>query len=107
MNFPYIQVIISCPDQALARKLVERLLSDQIIACGQLIPKVESFYRWKGQNVCDEECLLLLKTRQAHFQAISAVVEELHSYDVPELIAVPLVDGSTDYLKWIDEQTQS
>ncbi|MFC3194763.1 divalent-cation tolerance protein CutA [Marinicella sediminis] len=106
MNYQHIQVFISCQNKSEAKKLVESLLADQIIACAQILPEVESFYRWKGQIVNDQECLLLLKTRHRHFSAIEQLVREGHSYDVPEIIAVPLVDGSTDYLKWIDEQTE-
>jgi periplasmic divalent cation tolerance protein len=106
MKFQHIQVFISCQDRIEAKKLVETLLADQIIACAQILPAVESFYRWQGQIAHDRECLLLLKTQQRHFADIEQVVNKLHSYDVPEIIAVPLVDGSTKYLKWIDEQTQ-
>ena len=106
MKSQHIQVFISCRDSAEAKKLVESLLDDQIIACAQMLPGMESFYRWQGQIVHDRECLLLLKTRQQHFAAIEQRVHALHSYDVPEIIAVPLVEGSTEYLKWIDEQTQ-
>jgi len=106
MKFQHIQVFISCQDSSEAKKLVESLLADQIIACAQVIPIVESFYRWQGQIVNDRECLLMLKTRQRHFAAIEQRVRALHSYDVPEIIAVPLVEGSTEYMKWIDEQTQ-
>lgn len=106
MKCQHIQVFISCQDINEAKKLVESLLTDQIIACAQIIPSVESFYRWQGQIAHDRECLLLLKTQQRHFAAIEHVVNKLHSYDVPEIIAVPLVEGSTEYMKWIDEQTQ-
>ena len=106
MNFQHIQVFISCQDSSEAKKLVESLLDDQIIACAQIVSGVESFYRWQGQIVNDRECVLLLKTRQQHFAAIEQRVKALHSYDVPEIIAVPLVEGSTEYLNWIDEQTQ-
>ena len=106
MKFQYIQVFISCQDSGEAKKMVESLLADQIIACAQIIPTVESFYRWQGQIVNDRECLLMLKTRQQHFAAIKQRVRAMHSYDVPEIIAVPLVEGSTEYMKWIDEQTQ-
>lgn len=99
--------MVSCESTAQAKSMVESLLNDQIIACAQILNQMESFYRWQGQIASCEECLLLLKTQQHHFAAIETTVKNMHSYEVPEIIAVPIVEGSTEYLKWINEETRT
>lgn len=102
----YIQVFVSCCSQQEAKSLVDSLLNDQIIACAQILPAMESFYRWQGQIESTTEVLLLLKSRQQHFKAIETTIKRLHSYDTPEIIAVPIVEGSTEYLNWIDDEVK-
>ena len=104
MKIQCIQVFVSCESVEQAKTVVDSLLKDQIIACAQILPKVESFYRWQGQIESAHECLLLLKTTAAQFSAIEQTVKGLHSYDTPEIIATPITAGSTDYLDWINEQ---
>lgn len=105
MKESFIQVFVSCETKSQAKTVVESLLNDQIIACGQMVSNVESFYRWQGQIECAEECLLILKSQAHHFDAIKNRIQELHSYQTPEIIAMPISQGSTEYLKWINEQT--
>jgi periplasmic divalent cation tolerance protein len=83
----------------LARELVER----RIVACVNVSGPVRSFYRWKGNLEDDREYLLLMKTRTERFSDLEAALRELHPYDVPELIAVPIELGSAGYLGWVDE----
>jgi len=104
MKNQFIQVYVSCVSKSQAKSMVDSLLADQIIACAQIMPKIESFYRWHGQIESAEECLLIVKSKQDHFAAIASTVVKLHSYEVPEIIALPIVDGSTEYLNWINEQ---
>ncbi len=103
MKNDFIQVFVSCESRDQARLLVDSLLEEHIIACAQILPKVESFYRWRGQIEQSEECLLILKSTQDQFNALEQLVTEMHSYDVPEIIAVPIVAGSPNYLQWINE----
>ncbi len=104
MNNSFIQVFVSCESKSQAKTVIDSLLIDQLIACAQILPGIESYYHWHGQTVQSSECLLLLKSRRNHFKAIEARIKKLHSYEVPEIIAVPIVDGSTEYLNWINEQ---
>lgn len=104
MNESFIQVFVSCESMQQAKTMVDSLLNDQIIACAQILPTVKSFYRWQGRIETAEECLLLLKSTAAQFTRIEQTIKKLHSYQVPEIIAVPLVNGSTEYLNWINEQ---
>ena len=86
---------------AIARALVERRLA----ACANIIPSIRSIYSWKGEICDDEEALLVIKTRRALFDALRAAVVELHSYEVAEVIALPIVAGNPPYVAWIDEMT--
>jgi periplasmic divalent cation tolerance protein len=83
----------------LARGLVER----RIVACVNVSGPVRSFYHWKGRLEDDQEFLLTMKTRKDRFSDLEGALRELHTYDVPELIAVPIELGSAAYLGWVDE----
>ena len=104
MKSEFIQVFVSCESKSQAKSIIDNLLNEEIIACAQILPGVESFYHWHGQTVQSSECLLLLKSHRNHFKTIEAKIKKLHSYEVPEIIAVPIVDGSKEYLNWINEQ---
>lgn len=84
----------------MARALVE----ERLAACVNRIAPVQSVYRWQGKVEQSEEELLIVKTRKTLFAALESRVRELHSYSVPEIIAVPIVDGSEGYLRWLGEQ---
>ncbi|HIK29747.1 MAG TPA: divalent-cation tolerance protein CutA [Oscillatoriales cyanobacterium M59_W2019_021] len=86
--------------EAIARTLVEHRLT----ACVTLLP-VRSVYSWQGEVHADEEWQLIAKTELAQFPSLEAKIRELHSYEVPEIIALPIVAGSQPYLNWIGEQT--
>lgn len=84
----------------LAREVVERRLA----ACVNLLPPITSVYRWHGDVTREEERMLLMKTRADRFPALRDLLLEIHPYEVPEVIAVPLEGGSDGYLKWLDDQ---
>ncbi len=104
MNNQFIQVFVSCTTREQAKSIVDSLLKDQIIACAQILPQMESFYRWQGQIESAQEVLLILKTKQACFAAIKSLIVQTHAYEIPEIIAVPIVDGLPEYLNWIDDE---
>ena len=83
----------------LARALVERRLA----ACVNVVPGVVSHYRWQGELQRDEERLLVIKTRAERIEALREALRELHPYELPELVAFEISDGSPEYLKWLDE----
>jgi len=85
--------------ERLARALVERRLA----ACVNVVPGVVSHYRWKGELQRDEERLLVIKTRAERIGALREALRELHPYELPELVAFEISDGSPEYLKWLDE----
>ncbi|MEE8108977.1 MAG: divalent-cation tolerance protein CutA [Gammaproteobacteria bacterium] len=102
MESEYLVVFCTCPTDA-ARKLTEMLLARRLAACVNCVPGIESSYWWQGQIEHDQEALLVIKTRRDRFPALSAAISEKHPYDVPEIIALPVVQGSKDYLRWIDQ----
>lgn len=100
----HVEVQVTCGTRAEADLIADALVGRRLAACVQQVP-IRSTYRWDGEVQHDDEILLLVKTRQARFAEIAAVVRELHSYDVPAVTAVPIADGSDDYLAWIDAET--
>ncbi len=86
---------------ALARELIER----RIVACVNILPRVRSLYRWKGAIEDDVECVLLMKTSAERYEALESALDELHAYEVPELIVLPIERGSAAYLGWIADST--
>jgi uncharacterized protein involved in tolerance to divalent cations len=87
------------------RGMASILVNERLAACVNVLPDMESIYRWKGQVESDFERQLVIKTTAARVPALKARVRELHDYEVPELIVLPIVDGSDAYLSWIREST--
>ena len=87
------------------RGMASILVTERLAACVNVLPEMESFYRWKGQVENDRERQLVMKTTVARVAALKARVHELHDYEVPEFIVMPIVGGSEVYLNWIREST--
>ena len=101
----YIVVLVTAKDEAQANKIAEKLVTEKLIACANIVPGIQSIFRWQGKVDRAREVLLVLKSRRRHFPAIVKTVRALHSYDVPEIIALPIVEGNKDYLNWLTEST--
>jgi periplasmic divalent cation tolerance protein len=99
----FIQVMVTTETKEQARDIAQSLVGKKLAACVQIVDSVESTYRWKGKVESARECLCLIKTRECLFQKVEAAIQALHSYETPEIIAVPVVDGSEEYLRWLDE----
>jgi periplasmic divalent cation tolerance protein len=91
----------SCPDAASAQAIAEALVGERLAACVNRLPGIQSTYRWQGAVVSDTEELLLIKTTAARFDALKARLLDLHPYELPELIAVPVTCGHAAYLDWV------
>lgn len=89
-----------------AHKIAHILVKRRLAACVNILPRVQSIYRWKGKIESDQEWLLLIKTRADKFPAVRDAIGELHSYEVPECIALEIEDGSLPYLQWLEKVTQ-
>jgi len=98
-------VLCTCPDEATATGIATALLAAELAACVNCVPGIRSMYRWDGQIRDDTEVLLVIKTRAARYTALEATVREQHPYDLPEIIALPVVAGARDYLGWIGQAT--
>jgi len=98
----HILIFVTTSSDEEADKIGKTLVKEKQVACANRVSSIRSFYQWK-EELCDsEEVLLLLKSRREHFPEIMKRIKELHSYEVPEIIAIPIVEGSEDYLQWID-----
>ena len=102
MDNEYIIVFVTTASKHEAEEIVQHLLGDKLVACGNIVGPVTSFFRWSGKVERAEEFLVFLKTRKDLFQRLSDVVKTIHGYEVPEILAVPVVDGSKDYLDWLE-----
>lgn len=89
-----------------AERIAEALVQERLAACVNIVPAITSIYRWQGEVHKDSEVLLIAKSRPELFESLAVRVKELHSYEVPEIIALPIVVGSKAYLSWIDESVK-
>lgn len=105
MNKKFLIVFITCKSRKEARRIVISLLKKNLIACANIAGPIESIFRWKGRIEKANEVMAYIKTKRGNFAGIEKEVKRLHSYEVPEIIAIPIVAGSKDYLKWIDTNT--
>jgi periplasmic divalent cation tolerance protein len=99
-------VMTSLPDMEAAKALARRLIDVNLAACVQLQPGVQSIYRWDGRVCEEQEVALLVKTTAAQWPAISAFIKQNHPYDVPEIIAQPIIHSDPDYARWIVAETR-
>jgi periplasmic divalent cation tolerance protein len=101
----YVVVFITTSDYEEARKVADELVALRKAACVNIVPRVNSIFRWKGKIENAEESLLVVKTRAKLFSEVVSVVKGIHSYEVPEIVALPIADGNPDYLAWLKEET--
>ena len=97
-----IVVFSTCAGEDEAAKLARALVEERLAACVSVIPGVRSFYQWKGAIESSAECLLVIKSSRELFAQLRATLERMHSYELPEVLALPVVDGSPSYLDWLD-----
>lgn len=102
----YIVVFMTASKEEDAASIAEKAVKEGLAACCSIIPSVRSIYTWKGDVCDDRESLAVFKTRKSLFEKLRKRIKELHSYEVPEIIAVKIEAGHRDYLKWIDEVTR-
>ena len=96
-----IVVLVTCPTRTVARRIARALVTRRLAACVNVLPGIESTFQWKGKINRSPEVLLLIKTTRRRFSSLATALVRLHPYDVPEVIALPLVAGHPPYLTWV------
>jgi periplasmic divalent cation tolerance protein len=95
------------PDPETARSISDTLVNERLAACCNIVPEMTSVYRWKNKVEVDSELLLIIKSRSSLFPQIEKRIKNLHPYSVPEIIALPIKNGSVEYLKWMDKNVKT
>ncbi len=101
-----IIVLVTTSSKEEALSLSQALLKDNLIACANIVEGCQSVFNWKGAVCNERESLMILKSISSRMEEIIETVTELHSYGVPEIIAIPVLSGSLDYLSWVEQETQ-
>ena len=98
-------VLVTAGNEEEAAKIGQTVVEEKLAACANIVPRIRSIYRWKGKVHDEAESLLFLKTPTALFPALKNRIRELHSYEVPEIVAFPLAQGLPEYLAWVVAET--
>lgn len=101
-----LMVLVNVPDETVAHAIARALVEQRLAACVNVLPRVQSVYRWQGKIEEAVEVPMLIKTTQARYAELEATVKAAHPYDVPELIALPIVAGLPEYLGWVAAETK-
>jgi periplasmic divalent cation tolerance protein len=103
MDDEVLLVLSTFPDAGTARRIARQLVEEHCAACANILPPVESIYWWQGKVESANEVLVLFKTAAERYSALEATLRQLHPYEVPEIIALPIGPGLPDYLRWVSE----
>lgn len=107
MNSSYIQVTTTTATKEEAQKIARYLVEQKVAACVQIAGPITSTYRWKGKVETAEEWLCLIKTQENLYSELEKAILSMHSYETPEIVAVPIVQGSREYLSWLENETET
>ena len=102
----YVALFITTATAEEAQRISNVLLGQRMVACVNIVPRVSSFFWWQGKLDSAQESLLIIKTKASLLSEIVKLVREIHSYNVPEIIALPIVGGNQDYLEWIGKEVK-
>lgn len=105
MDSEHLVCLSTCPNLTLAKEIADAVVEDGHAACVNIVPGLTSVYRWKGETHHDQEVLLVMKTTRAAWKQLEETVLRLHTEELPEIIAVPVAKGLSDYLAWVTYQT--
>lgn len=99
-----IIVLVTVPDHNVARKISETILAARLAACVNILPGVQSMYWWEGKIADEQEVLLMMKTTEARYDSLSQTIKSVHPYEVPEILAVPILNGLPQYIEWVKRE---
>lgn len=102
----YALVLTTVPDKETGRKIAHHLTEEKLAACVTISGACKSYFRWQGETSEEQEYILLIKTKATLFPELEEKIRKIHPYEVPEIIAVPLIKGYSKYLNWIDKETK-
>jgi periplasmic divalent cation tolerance protein len=102
----YTVIFITTSSLDEAEKIGRALVEEKLVACSNIVSPIRSIYRWQGKICDDKEALIILKTKKKLFKQIEQRVKALHSYEVPEIISMPIIEGSNEYLSWLENETK-
>ena len=102
-------IVIYCtvPNKKIANDITKILMKHKLAACVSMIENVKSTFSWEGKIEKSKEILMMIKTRRTNYGKIKLVIEDIHPYFVPEIVALPIIDCSEDYLKWLVKETET
>lgn len=101
----FIVILITASSMEEGEKIASSLVEHHMVACVNIVPSVKSVFFWEGKTARESEVLLIVKSRKVLLSKIVDLVKKIHSYKVPEIIALPVIGGSEEYLKWVEEST--
>ncbi len=99
----HIVVFVTAPDEDTAASIAKAIVGEGLAACANIVKDIRSIYKWQGKMEDESEVLMIAKTSRDKFEDLAKKVEDMHPYDVPEIIAVPITQGSDPYIKWLSE----
>lgn len=102
----YIVIYCTVPNRKEGKEIARVLVENEMAACVNIIDKVESIFSWNGEICEEKEAMLIIKTRKEMFRNINHTIQKMHSYNVPEVIALPIVEADETYLKWVEHETK-
>ena len=106
MDMPFLIVLCTCTDEKESKRIAQALVDEHLSACVNILPKVRSVYRWEGSVEWADETLLVIKTTTDAFPALRDRIGQLHSYETPEIVALPIAAGSDKYINWLQAQVR-
>jgi len=102
----FIVIYCTVPNRNEGKEIAKALLTNKSAACVNIIDKIESIFSWDGEIMEEKEAMLMIKTKREHFENVNRTIQKLHSYNVPEVIALPILEADDTYLKWIAHETR-
>lgn len=106
MATKFIIIFVTAASKKEAKQIISALIKKRLVACGNILDGVDSTFIWRGKVDSAKEVLIILKTKKNLFKKVASEIKRLHSYEVPEIIAMPIVEGGKKYLEWINENVQ-
>lgn len=103
----YIVIYCTVPNRNEGKEIARTLVKHKLVACVNLVDKVESVFSWDGKLTEEKEVLMIMKTKREMFEGVNRIIQKLHSYNVPEVIAMPIVVADETYLKWVSHEVRA